>query len=89
MSRLIPLDGANRVEVETNYGLAVYPKRRDGTIQVEDQSHAKWMRQEGLAVPASATGPVMHLPGFKCGGCGRRNYFITCGACGSEDGRRE
>lgn len=90
MTRLVPLDGAYSVEVQGNLsGRREYRKQRDGTLHVENQQDVKALVREGLAVPAAATGPVAHLPGYRCGGCGRRNYFKTCGACGSADGRRE
>lgn len=89
MARMVPLDGAYQVEVAgTRTGVTRYRRGRDGTITVSER-HAKTLRREGLAVPASATGPVAHLPGFRCGGCGRRNYFKACGACGSAEGVKE
>lgn len=88
--RLVPLDGAYKVEVETTSGhQARYWKGKDGTITVEDQRDANWLLKEGLAFRASATGPVAHLRGFVCPTCRRRNYFKTCGGCGSAEGRRE
>lgn len=90
MARLVPLDGAYKVQVAgTHTGRREYRKQRDGTLHVESQRDVKALVREGLAVPAAATGPVAHLPGFRCDACGRRNYFKTCGACGSMDGRRE
>lgn len=89
MTRLIPLDGAYSVEVSGQRGLRSYRKGRDGTIAVESQADVRALRREGLAVPASATGPVAHLPGFACGQCGRRNYFRRCGACGSDNATKE
>lgn len=91
MSKMIPLDGAYRLEVATiSGGFRQYRKdRRRGTIDVEDQSDRRAMIREGVAVDASATGPVAHLPGYRCSGCSRRNYFKTCGGCGSSDGVRE
>jgi len=85
---MIPLDGARRVDVQgTHTGVTSYHKGRDGAINVHER-HVKSLIREGLAVPASATGPVAHLRGFQCP-CGRRNYFKTCGACGSAEGVRE
>lgn len=90
MTRLIPLDGAYSVEIVGNLtGKRTYHKGRDGTIRVEAQDDVRALRREGLAVPASATGPVFHLPGFQCTGCGRRNYFRACGRCGSERATKE
>lgn len=85
MDRLVPLDGAYSVEVAgTLSGARRYRKQRDGTIHVEDRGDAKALLAEGLVVRAAATGPVAHLRGWRCGSCGRRNYFRTCGKCGSE-----
>lgn len=89
MARMIPLDGAYQVEVAgTRTGVTRYRRDASGLIDVQER-HVKGLIREGLAVPASATGPVAHLPGFACPDCGRRNYFRTCGACGSTDGVRE
>jgi hypothetical protein len=90
MQRLIPLDGARALEVEgaRTGRVASYRKRADGTIHVESKTHAKALLREGLAVPATTAGPSAHLRGYLCS-CGRRNYFKTCGACGSADGTRE
>lgn len=88
--RLVPLDGAYKVEVETATGReSTYRKGRDGTITVSNPQDTKWLIAEGLAFRASATGPVAHLRGFACPTCGRRNYFQACGRCGSPEGRRE
>jgi len=90
VTRLIPLDGAYKVQVAgTHTGTHTYRKGRDGTIRVEDVQHARALMREGLAVPAAATGPVAHLPGFRCATCGRRNYFRICGACGSAESSKE
>jgi hypothetical protein len=89
MDRLVPLDGAYKVEVAgTLTGSRTYRKQRDGTIHVESQADRRALVREGLAVPASATGPVAHIPGYRCS-CGRRNYFRSCGRCGAQDGTRE
>jgi hypothetical protein len=90
MQRLVPLDGARALEVEgarTGH-VARYHKRSDGTIHVGSKAHAMALVAEGLATAATAAGPSAHLRGYRCP-CGRRNYFKTCGACGSADGTRE
>lgn len=89
MARLVPLDGAKAIEYQTPAGMATYRKQRDGTVRVGNEGVARALVREGLAFVASATGPVFHVSGWACGGCGRRNYFRTCGACGSDQGRRE
>lgn len=86
--RLVPTDGAYRVEVETTRGVRAYWKGRDGTITAGNQD-AKDLIREGLAFPASATGPIAHLRGWRCPDCGRRNYVKVCGRCGCPDGERE
>jgi hypothetical protein len=90
-TRLVPLDGARALQVQgARTGLvATYRKRRDGTMLVDSKQHAKTLIAEGLATPATAAGPSAHLRGYHCPDCGRRNYFKTCGACGSADGTRE
>lgn len=88
-TRLVPLDGARAVEYETQSGMRRYRRQRDGTIHVGDRGVASALVKEGLAFPASATGPVAHLRGWACDGCGRRNYFRSCGGCGSDQGTRE
>jgi hypothetical protein len=87
LARLIPLDGAYSVQVQGQYGLRTYNKRRDGTINVPEHD-ARALRREGLAVPATAAGPTAHLSGYVCP-CGRRNYFRRCGSCGSTAGTKE
>lgn len=91
MHRLVPLDGARALQVEgaRTGRVSTYRKHADGTVHVDNKAHAKTLVAEGLAVPASAAGPSAHLRGFECSGCGRRNYFKTCGACGSADGQKE
>lgn len=92
MHRLVPLDGAKALQVEgARTGLvSTYRKHGDGTVHVESKAHAKTLIAEGLAVPATAAGPSAHLRGYICPlPCGRRNYFKTCGSCGSPDGQRE
>lgn len=90
MQRLVPLDGARALQVQGVHTgrVATYRKNADGTLHVGDAAHAKTLIREGLAVPATAAGPSAHLRGYRCP-CGRRNYFKTCGACGSADGVRE
>lgn len=90
MQRLVPADGARALQVEgarTGH-TTTYRQQRDGTMHVGNRNHAKAMIAEGLAVPATAAGPSAHLRGWICP-CGRRNYFKTCGSCGSPDGERE
>lgn len=89
MPKLVPLDGAYRVEYEDTRGVRSYPKGRDGTINVGSNQVARELIKEGLAFLASATGPVAHLPGWRCTACGRRNYYRACGRCGSQDGAKE
>ena len=90
MQRLVPLDGARALQVEGVRfgGLATYRKRRDGTVHVASKAHARTLIAEGLATVATAAGPSAHLRGYTCP-CGRRNYFKTCGSCGSSEGSRE
>lgn len=89
MARLVPLDGAYEVQVAgTHTGVTTYRRQADGTINVAER-HAKNLVREGLAFVASAAGPTAHMPGYRCPDCGRRNYFKTCGACGSADGAKE
>lgn len=90
MSRMIPLDGAYKVEVVGNLsGKRTYRKDRRGAIEVESRSDQKALIAEGLAFPAAVAGPSAHLPGFQCVDCGRRNYFKTCGNCGSVEGMKD
>lgn len=90
MRRLVPLDGARALQVEgaRTGRVSTYRKHTDGTVHVENKAHAKTLIAEGLAVAATAAGPSAHLRGYCCP-CGRRNYFKTCGACGSADGQKE
>lgn len=90
MQRLVPLDGARALEVQSAQTgrIARYRKHRDGTVHVGNPRHAKAMLAEGVAFTAAAAGPSAHLRGYACP-CGRRNYFKTCGACGSVDGIKE
>jgi hypothetical protein len=89
MAKLIPLDGANKVEYQDTKGVRTYHPRRDGSIEVGNRTVADALVKEGLAFRGSATGPVAHLPGFVCNGCGRRNYFKHCGGCNSNDSTKE
>lgn len=92
MGNMIPLDGATRVEVQdaSTGRIRYYHKgRSSGLINVERITDRKALIAEGLATPASATGPVMHLPGYRCPACERRNYFKTCGRCGCVEGTKE
>lgn len=81
MARLLPLDGAYSVQVESQRGTRTYNKRRDGTIEVPE-SDARALRREGLAI---AVGWHDNARGYACGNCGRRNYFRRCGGCGTEN----
>lgn len=84
MARLVPLDGAYRVEVEGQRGLRTYRKGRDGTITTTE-ADARSLIREGLAVRAGAAGPTAHITGGYVCECGRRNYFRRCGKCGQEN----
>lgn len=78
------MDGAYSLQINSEYGLRTYNKRRDGTMEVP-QADAHRLVREGVAVPAGVAGPTAHLPGgYACPSCGRRNWFRTCGACGKE-----
>lgn len=90
MQRLVPMDGARALEVEgvRGGGVTRYNRRTDGTMHVTNKAHAKALLAEGVVIPASAGGPSAHLRGYACQ-CGRRNYFTTCGSCGSPNGQRE
>lgn len=81
--RLVPLDGAYRVEVAGQRGTRVYHKGRDGTITTSE-TDARALIREGLAVPAGTAGPTAHIAGGYVCECGRRNYFRRCGRCGQE-----
>lgn len=90
MHRLVPLDGARTLEVQSAWTgrVAKYHRQGDGTVHVDNPMHAKAMLAEGVAHTAATAGPSAHLRGYRCG-CGRRNYFKSCGACGSADGIKE
>jgi len=82
--RMLPLDGAYSLQINSERGLRTYDKRRDGTMEVP-QSDARTMVREGVAVPANTAGPTAHIKaGFTCERCGRRNWFRKCGHCGQE-----
>lgn len=85
MSRMLPIEGANRVEVQTTSGgFTTYPKQRDGSIVVDDPKHREWLRREGLAIPGNEGGTLIgRSGGFTCPN-GHENYFRTCGRCGQE-----
>jgi hypothetical protein len=82
--RVLPLDGAYSLQINSERGLRTYNKRRDGTMNVPE-SEARIMLREGVAVPAGAAGPTAHIRGGFICPCGRRNYFRRCGGCGQEN----
>ena len=92
MARLLPLEGAYSVQVESQRGTRTYPKRRDGSIEVPERD-ARALLREGLATPGNLAGPTVDMAGgYTCRGCGR-GFHLTfdppkaagvCDACGGE-----
>lgn len=84
MARLVAPDGKVRgVDVTTERGTRKYDVGKDGTITVENPSHAKQMLAEGFFHAADFSGLV--TKGFPCE-CGFNAVFRVCGKCGKDNG---
>jgi hypothetical protein len=82
--RVVPMDGMVTVDLQSERGTRTYRQARDGTMTVPE-GDARRLLKEGVVVRAGAAGPTAHIAGgYTCPGCGRRNYFRRCSACGSD-----
>jgi len=81
--RILPMDGMQSLQIESEFRRRTYARDRDGTMNVSNRD-ARTAIREGVAVIANTAGPTAHIRGgFACP-CGRRNYFRICGHCGQE-----
>lgn len=86
MSKMLPIEGATHVEVETTSGgFSRYYPGRDGHITVDSPQVRKWLRAEGLAVPANEGGTLVGRGAEFICPAGHRNYFKVCGRCSQEE----
>lgn len=74
----------DRRQVETEINGVRY-RAHNGYFDFGDRHDhaAAHMRSGNLPTPAIG-GPTSRSAGYVCTGCGRGNYFTTCGNCGSD-----
>lgn len=89
MPKMIPPTGLKEVSVKTERGTKVYRADKSGLINVDNLSHAKQMKHEGMG-EASLMGTTQnsHL-GFTCFACGFGSWFSLCSRCGTQNKRIE
>lgn len=88
MPKMIPPQGLREVAVKTERGTKVYRAGRDGLINVENEKHAKQMKDEGLGT-ASAFGVATGNTGYQCSNCGFGSWFKVCSRCGTTNEKIE
>lgn len=82
--RVLPMDGMQSLQVNSERGLRTYGRGRGGQMSMPERD-ARTAIREGVAIPASVAGPTAHLQvGYTCAHCGRRNWFRRCGKCKEE-----
>lgn len=82
--RVLPMDGMQSLQINSEYGLRTYNRSRGGQMSMPEKD-ARTAIREGVAVAANIAGPTAHIAGgYTCVRCGRRNWFRRCGKCGEE-----
>lgn len=86
---LVPNDGVQGIDVQTERGVTKYDADKSGIISVDNPAHVRSLKSQGFTMAAGVSG--FAAPAYPCTGCGFQSLFkvYRCWKCDTENDHRD